>query len=121
MRTELTAPLILEFIVCEATPAAQVKLFQRSRIKRCVCARCMLSLQLADDARNHTFLGIKALSIIGLIAVPFFITMGLVAVGFAAGAHGLSGIMTYAGTARTMSFGSAVTLVIACSCRRLAP
>jgi cytosine permease len=60
-----------------------------------------------------TFLGIKALSIIGLIAVPFFIIMGLVAVGFAAGAHGLSGIMTYAGTARTMSFGSAVTLVIA--------
>jgi cytosine permease len=60
-----------------------------------------------------TFLGIKALSIIGLIAVPFFIIMGLVAVGFAAGAHGLSGIMTYTGTARTMSFGSAVTLVIA--------
>src|SRR5882757_955962 len=60
-----------------------------------------------------TFLGIRALSIVGLIAVPFFIIMGLVAVGFAAGAHGLSGIMTYTGTARTMSFGSAVTLVIA--------
>jgi cytosine permease len=60
-----------------------------------------------------TFLGIRALSIVGLIAVPFFIVMGLVAVGFAARQHGLSGIMTYAGTARTMSFGSAVTLVIA--------
>jgi cytosine permease len=60
-----------------------------------------------------TFLGIKALSIVGLIAVPFFIIMGLVAVGFAAGEHGLSSIMTYTGAARTMSFGSAVTLVIA--------
>ncbi len=60
-----------------------------------------------------TFLGIKALSIVGLIAVPFFIIMGLVGVGFAAGEHGFSSIMTYTGTARTMSFGSAVTLVIA--------
>jgi cytosine permease len=60
-----------------------------------------------------TFLGIKALSIVGLIAVPFFIVMGLVGVGFAAGEHGFSSIMAYTGTAGTMSFGSAVTLVIA--------
>jgi cytosine permease len=60
-----------------------------------------------------TFLGIKALSIVGLIAAPFFIIMGLVGVGLAAGEHGFSSIMSYAGTAKTMSFGGAVTLVIA--------
>jgi cytosine permease len=60
-----------------------------------------------------TFLGIRALSIVGLIAVPFFIIMGLVGVGFAAGAHGVSSIMAYTGSARTISFGGAVTIVIA--------
>jgi cytosine permease len=60
-----------------------------------------------------TFLGIKALSIVGLIAAPFFIIMGMVGVGLAAGEHGFSSIMAYAGTAKTMSFGGAVTLVIA--------
>jgi len=60
-----------------------------------------------------TFLGIKALSIVGLIAAPFFIVMGLVGVSLAAGEHGLSSILAYTGTAKTMTFGGAVTLVIA--------
>jgi len=60
-----------------------------------------------------TFLGIKALSIIGLIAVPFFIIMVWWRWDSPRERTALSGIMTYTGTARTMSFGSAVTLVIA--------
>jgi cytosine permease len=60
-----------------------------------------------------TFLGIRALSIVGMIAAPFFIVMGLVGVCLAAGAHGIAGIWHYAGTAKAMTFGGAVTLVVA--------
>jgi cytosine permease len=60
-----------------------------------------------------TYLGIRALSLVGLVAVPFFIVMALVGLGFATGEHGIAGIWHYAGTAKAMTFGTAVTLVVA--------
>jgi len=61
-----------------------------------------------------TFLGIRALSIIGMIAAPLYVVLGLVALGFVAGSQGLSGVTSYAGSGtQAMGFGGAVTLVIA--------
>lgn len=59
-----------------------------------------------------TFIGIKALSILGMIAAPFYVIMGLVAVGFLASEHSLAEITSFAGT-NAFSFGAAVTLVVA--------
>ncbi|WP_280331945.1 cytosine permease [Nocardia wallacei] len=58
-----------------------------------------------------TLLGIRALSVIGMIAAPFYVVLGLVAVGLAA-ADAPASPTTYQGTG-VMSFGAAVTLVIA--------
>lgn len=61
-----------------------------------------------------TFLGIRALSIIGMIAAPLYVVLGLVALGFVAESQGLSGVTSYAGSGtQAMGFGGAVTLVIA--------
>jgi cytosine permease len=60
-----------------------------------------------------TFLGIRALSIVGIIAAPLFMIMGVIALVLAAQAHGLHNMWAYAGTAHVMSFGGAVSLVIA--------
>ncbi len=60
-----------------------------------------------------TFLGIRALSIVGMIAAPLFVIMGLIALGFAAEKQGLDSIWAYAGGAHAMTFGGAVSLVIA--------
>ena len=60
-----------------------------------------------------TFLGIRALSIVGLIAAPFFIVMGIISLVMAAATHGIDNIWNYAGTAKDMTFGGAVSLVIA--------
>jgi cytosine permease len=46
-----------------------------------------------------TFLGVRALSVIGMIAAPLYVILGLVAVGFVASSHGLDGITHYAGHA----------------------
>ncbi|GGL32747.1 cytosine permease [Nocardia jinanensis] len=61
-----------------------------------------------------TLLGIRALSAIGMIAAPVYIVLGLVAIGLAVGDGGDSPT-SYQGQAgaAAMSFGAAVTLVIA--------
>lgn len=61
-----------------------------------------------------TLLGIRALSAIGMIAAPVYIVLGLVAIGLAVGDGGGSPT-SYQGEAgaAAMSFGAAVTLVIA--------
>ncbi|WP_328391544.1 cytosine permease [Nocardia sp. NBC_00416] len=61
-----------------------------------------------------TLLGIRALSVIGMIAAPVYIVLGLAAVGLAV-ADGGGAPTSYQGGAGTaaMSFGAAVTLVIA--------
>jgi cytosine permease len=60
-----------------------------------------------------TFLGIRALSIIGIIAAPFFIVMGVIALVLAAQSHSLNNILDYAGTEHGMNFWGAVSLVVA--------
>jgi cytosine permease len=63
-----------------------------------------------------TFVGIRALTVIGLVAVPLFVVLGGTAVGFAVSEGGVSGITSYAGggtDATVLSIGAAMTLVIA--------
>lgn len=60
-----------------------------------------------------TFLGIRALSIVGVIAAPFFIVMGILGLILAAHEHGLGNIWQYAGTEHGMNFWGAVSLVVA--------
>ncbi|WP_110336425.1 purine-cytosine permease family protein [Prauserella flavalba] len=59
-----------------------------------------------------TLLGIRALSVIGMIAAPFYVVLGLVAVFLAAGDSDASPT-AYQGGGGALSFGAAVTLVIA--------
>ncbi len=63
-----------------------------------------------------TFIGIRALTIIGVIAAPLFVVLAVVALVFAAHGGGLSGITSYTGGgagAGVLSIGAAVTIVIA--------
>ncbi len=63
-----------------------------------------------------TFIGIRALTIIGVIAAPLFVVLAIVALVFAAHGGGLSGITSYTGGgagAAVLSIGAAVTIVIA--------
>lgn len=63
-----------------------------------------------------TFVGIRALTIIGLIAAPLFVVLAVVALVLAARNGGLSGITSYSGggpNATIFSIGAAVTIVIA--------
>ncbi|WP_428489439.1 purine-cytosine permease family protein [Rhodopila sp.] len=60
-----------------------------------------------------TFLGVRALTVIGMIAAPLYVILGVVALGFVSASHGLGGVTHYAGHAGGMSFTGAVTLVIA--------
>ncbi|MGH3842922.1 MAG: cytosine permease [Pseudonocardiaceae bacterium] len=63
-----------------------------------------------------TFIGIRALTVIGLVAAPLFVILAIVALTFAARAGGLSGITSYAGggaDATVLSIGAAITIVIA--------
>jgi len=60
-----------------------------------------------------TFLGVRALTVIGMIAAPLYVLLGIVALGFVASSHGLGGITRYGGHAGGMGFTGAVTLVIA--------
>ena len=63
-----------------------------------------------------TFIGIRALTVIGLIAAPMFVVLAVVALVLAARAGGLSGITSYQGAgpgATVFSFGAAVTITIA--------
>lgn len=63
-----------------------------------------------------TFIGIRAISWIGVVASALFIPLGVVAVVMAAGASGFGSAFSYAGGAGTgaFSFGVAVTMTIAC-------
>ncbi|MBK1789226.1 cytosine permease [Prauserella cavernicola] len=59
-----------------------------------------------------TLLGIRALSVIGMVAAPFYVVLGLVAV-FLAAAESDAPATAYQGGGGLLSFGAAVTLVIA--------
>lgn len=62
-----------------------------------------------------TLLGIRALSVIGMIAAPVYLILGIVAIAFAAPTAAPGSVTSYQGGAGTaaMSLGAAVTLVIA--------
>lgn len=62
-----------------------------------------------------TYMGIRALSIVGMIAAPMYVILAVVALVMIGGDHPLSSVLTYdgAGAASVMSFGGAVTLVVA--------
>lgn len=63
-----------------------------------------------------TFLGVRALSVLGMIAAPLFVVLGLVALWLVAQQHDLSLITHWQGSttaAGVMSMGTAVTMVIA--------
>lgn len=60
-----------------------------------------------------TFLGIRALSIVGVIAAPFFIVMGILGLILASYEHGLGNVWAYAGSDHGMNFWGAVSLVVA--------
>ncbi|MEV7631263.1 cytosine permease [Microbacterium sp. NPDC089318] len=61
-----------------------------------------------------TYLGIRALSVLGAVAAPLFIVAVLIAVGIAARDHDFSAVFDYAGVgADAMSFGVAVTAIMA--------
>lgn len=63
-----------------------------------------------------TFIGIRALTIIGMVAAPLFVVLAVVALVYAAKGGGLAGATSYAGGgtgAVVLSFGAAVTIVIA--------
>lgn len=62
-----------------------------------------------------TFIGIRSLSIIGIIAAPFFVAMATVAVILATANEGLENVTSYTGApgAAVLSFGAAVSIVIA--------
>ncbi|WP_369788938.1 cytosine permease [Rouxiella sp. WC2420] len=60
-----------------------------------------------------TFLGVRALSIIGMIAAPMFVILGLAALYFVSQHTDLSQVMQYKGTAGGITMGIAMTMVIA--------
>ena len=63
-----------------------------------------------------TFVGIRALTVIGLVAAPLFVVLAVVALVFAARDGGFSGLTSYAGGgpgAGVLSVGAAITIVIA--------
>ena len=61
-----------------------------------------------------TYLGIRALSVLGAIAAPLFIVAVLIAVGIASQDHDFSAVFDFAGVGgEAMSFGVAVTAIMA--------
>lgn len=62
-----------------------------------------------------TFIGIRALTVIGLVAAPLFIALGIVAVVIATRSDGIGAITSYQGAsdATVLSIGAAVTIVVA--------
>jgi cytosine permease len=62
-----------------------------------------------------TFIGIRALSIVGMIAAPLYVVLGIVALTLVGATHPLSEAFHYGGLGAhsLMSLGSAVTLVVA--------
>ena len=64
-----------------------------------------------------TFVGIRALSILGAIAAPLFIVVAIIALVIVAGDHDLGAVFSYGGVggaaAGSLSFGAAVSLIMA--------
>ncbi|UVC31532.1 cytosine permease [Pantoea sp. SOD02] len=63
-----------------------------------------------------TFLGVRALSVLGMIAAPLFVVLGLVALWLIAKDHDFSTITQFTGSSSAvgaMSMGTAVTMVVA--------
>ncbi|GAA14600.1 cytosine permease [Gordonia alkanivorans] len=63
-----------------------------------------------------TFVGIRALTLIGMIAAPLFIALGVVAIVLVTRDHGFGAITSYEGgapDATVLSLGAAVTIVVA--------
>ena len=60
-----------------------------------------------------TFVGVRALTVIGLIAAPLYVVLGIVAVAIIARTHDLGAVTQFAGHSGGMGFAGAVTLVIA--------
>ena len=63
-----------------------------------------------------TFLGVRALSVLGMIAAPLFVVLGVVALYFIGKDHDFSTITAFQGSASVagaMSMGTAVTMVVA--------
>ncbi|WP_327139482.1 purine-cytosine permease family protein [Nocardia sp. NBC_01327] len=61
-----------------------------------------------------TLVGIRALSVIGIIAAPLYLVLAAVALIFALSSASLSSVFGYQGGSGALSFGACVTLVIAC-------
>jgi cytosine permease len=60
-----------------------------------------------------TFLGIRALAIVGMMAPTLFIIMGLIALVLASLKSGMADVWHFKGLAHGMTFGGAISLVIA--------
>ncbi len=60
-----------------------------------------------------TFVGVRALTIVGLIAAPLYVVLGVVAMAILARTHDLGAVTRFAGHPGGMGFAGAVTLVIA--------
>lgn len=63
-----------------------------------------------------TFLGVRALSVLGMIAAPLFVVLGMVALWFISKQHDFSIVTQWKGSASAagaMSMGTAVTMVVA--------
>lgn len=63
-----------------------------------------------------TFLGVRALSLLGMIAAPMYVILGLVALWLISGTHDLTQIVNWHGSAAVaggMTMGTAVTMVVA--------
>lgn len=63
-----------------------------------------------------TFLGIRALSVLGAVAAPLFVLLALVSIGIAWKGHSLASLWAYHGVApgtATLSLGAGITMVVA--------
>jgi cytosine permease len=63
-----------------------------------------------------TFVGIRALAILGMVAAPLFLVLAAVAIGFVAHQHGLGQVLAFTGHsagATASTIGAAVTMTVA--------
>ncbi|HEY2206732.1 MAG TPA: cytosine permease [Pseudonocardia sp.] len=62
-----------------------------------------------------TFVGIRALAMLGAVAAPLFVVLAVVAIGFVASTRGLGGVLGYGGHpgATVASIGAAITMTVA--------
>ncbi|MFD6821288.1 cytosine permease [Streptomyces sp. NPDC059759] len=60
-----------------------------------------------------TIVGIRALSLLGLVATPLFLVLAAVALGYGLGDASLGSALSYEGPGTAMSFGAAMSIVIA--------